>query len=96
MKKVILTVAALGVALLLTQDADAGILGRRCRPTYVRQAPVAVAPALVTAEAGDGYRVFNYEPAPDAVVRFQAPVRRATGGGHAYINATNKAFGRVN
>lgn len=98
MNRVLLIVAAVGLALVLAQDASAGIGGRRCRPVYVWQAPAAAAPA--TAQAGQGYRAYSYEPMADEVVRYQAPGwragRRVGTRGHAYMNATNKALGRVN
>ena len=108
MRKVITSLVALGLATVLVADAQAGPFGwfRRGRPVYVQPAP-ARAPAMARAEEGyrafayeparveQGYRSFAYEPAAPAV-RYQAPARRAGGGGHAYENAANKALGRVN
>jgi hypothetical protein len=90
MKKVILTVAALGLAALMVTEAQAGPFGwfRRGRPVYVQPAPAAVQ-AVVPEQTG--VRAYSYEPAP------AAPVYRAYRGGgtgRAYENATNKALGR--
>jgi hypothetical protein len=87
MRKVILTVAALGLAALMVTEAQAGIFGRGgCgAPVYVQPAPAA------TAQVQPGVRAFSYQPAP-AVVTYRA--YRANTGGRAYTNATNKALGR--
>ena len=89
MKKLILTVVAVGLAMMMVTDASAGIFRwrRRAAPVYVQPAPAAAA------EAQPGYRAFSYEPAAP-VARYGAPARRT--GGHAYENAINKSLGRVN
>ena len=90
MKKVILTLVALGLATVVAADAQAGPFGwfRRGRPVYVQPAPAA-------ARVEQGYRSFSYQPAAPEV-RYYAPARRMGGGGHAYENAINKSMGRVN
>jgi hypothetical protein len=87
MKKLMLTVVAVGLAMVMVADASAGIFGwrRRAAPVYVQPAPAA------TAQVQPGYRAFSYEPAAP-VVRYQA-AGRATGG-RAYESAINKALGR--
>ena len=89
MKKVILTVAALGLAALMVTEVQAGVFGwmRRGRPVYVQPAPAA------TAQVQPG-RAFSYQPAPAPLVTYRA--YRGGTGGHAYENAINKALGRVN
>ena len=91
MKKVILTVAALGLAALMVTEAQAGIFGRgRCgAPVYVQPAPAAAPVATVPTQAG--VRAFSYQPAPAGQVY---RTYRANTGGRAYTNATNKALGR--
>lgn len=92
MKKVILTVAALGLAAFLVTEAQAGIFGGgRCgAPVYVQPAP-AVPTAAVPAQLG--VRAFSYEPAAAApVTTYRA--YRANVGGRAYTNAINKSLGR--
>ena len=93
MKKVILTVAAVGLAALMVTEAQAGIFGGRCgAPVYVQPAP-AVAP-VAAAPTQPGVRAFSFQPAPAApVMTYRA--YRGTTGGRAYTNATNKALGRV-
>lgn len=90
MKKVILTVAALGLAVLMVTEAQAGPFGwfRRGRPVYVQPAPAA-AQAVVPAQTG--VRAYSYEPAPAALLY---RTYRGGGAGRAYENATNKALGR--
>jgi hypothetical protein len=90
MKKVILTVAALGLAVLTVTEAQAGPFGwfRRGRPVYVQPAPAA-AQAVVPAQTG--VRAFSYEPATAAPVY---RTYRTNTGGAAYINAINKSLGR--
>ncbi len=90
MNKVIVTLAALGLATVMAADVQAGPFGwfRRGRRVYAQPAPA-------TARVEQGYRAFSYEPAAPAV-RYQAPAQRMRGGGHAYESATNKALGRVN
>ena len=90
MRKVILTVAALGLAALMVTEAQAfkwpGRRGGGCG--YVQPAPAA-AQAVVPAQTG--VRAYSYQPAP------AAPVYRTYRGGNtgrAYENATNKALGR--
>jgi hypothetical protein len=87
MKKLILTVVAVGLATVLATEAQAGPLGwfRRGRPVMVRQAPV----ATVRTEAG--YRTFSYEPGAPVIVRARGFTR---GNQPAYTNATNKALGK--
>jgi hypothetical protein len=92
MKKVILTVAAFGLAALMATEAQAGIFGRGgCDAVYVQPAPAAVPTAAVPAQPG--VRAFSYQPVPAApVMTYRA--YRGTTGGRAYTNATNKALGR--
>jgi len=87
MKKVILTVAAFGLAALMVTEAQAGIFGwlRRGRPVYVQPAPAA------TAQVQPG-RAFSYQPAPAPTVTYRA--YRGNTGAAAYTNAINKALGR--
>jgi len=91
MKKVILTVAAVGLAALLVTEAQAGIFGRGgCgAPAYAQPAPAAAPVATVPTQTG--VRAFSYQPAPAAQVY---RTYRANTGGRAYTNATNKALGR--
>lgn len=64
MKRVILLIVAVGLALVVAQDATAGpfswLRRRTVTPTYVRPAPVA------TVRAEEGYRTFSYQPQPQA------------------------------
>jgi len=87
MKKLILTVVAVGLAMVMATDASAGIFGwrRRAAPVYSQPAPAA------TAQMNQGYRAFSYEPAPAAPVYL---TYRTNTGGKAYTNATNKSLGR--
>ena len=87
MKKLILTVVAVGLAMVMVTDASAGIFRwrRRAAPVYVQPAPAA------TAQVQPG-RTFSYEPAAP-VVRYQMRGRNG-GGGPAYTNAINKSLGR--
>jgi hypothetical protein len=86
MKKLILTVVAVGLATVLATEAQASPFAwfRRGRPVMVRQAPV----ATVRTEAG--YRTFSYEPGTPVIVR--APAVRHNQ--PAYTNATNKTLGK--
>jgi hypothetical protein len=91
MKKVILTLVALGLAMGLTTTAEAGGRCRGWGPVYYQPAP-ATAPA--TTRVDQGYRTFSYQPAAAPAMRYyQAPARR-TGGGRAYESAINKSLGR--
>jgi hypothetical protein len=92
MKKVILTVAAVGLAALMVTEAQAGIFGGRCgAPVYVQPAPVVAQTAAVPTQPG--VRAFSYQPAPAGpATTFRA--YRTNAGGRAYTNATNKALGR--
>jgi hypothetical protein len=86
MKKVILIVAALGLAALMVTDVQAfSWPGRRGGRRYVRPAPVAAA------QVQPGVRAYSYQPAPAAPVY---RTYRANTGGPAYTNANNKALGR--
>jgi hypothetical protein len=92
MRKVILTVAAFGLAALMVTEAQAGPFGwfRRGRPVYVQPGPVA------TAEVQPG-RTFSYEPAPTVAPAPAMRTYRTYRGGYtgkAYENAINKSLGR--
>ena len=88
MKKVILIVAALGLAVLMATEAQAG-RGRCGGTVYVQPAPVVAPAAAVPAQPG--VRAFSYQPVTAAPV-FRT--YRANTGGRAYMNANNKALGR--
>lgn len=87
MKKLILTVVAVGLAMVMVTDASAGIFRwrRRAAPVYVQPAPAA------TAQVQPGYRTYSYQPAAPTV-RYQTRSRGT--GGRAYESAINKALGR--
>ncbi len=86
MKKFILTVVAVGLAMAMVTDASAGIFGwRRCRQ------PVYVQPAPATARADQGYRTYSYQPAAPTV---QYRTNSRSTGGRAYESAINKSLGR--
>ncbi len=92
MKKVILTVAALGLAALMVTEVQAfswpGRRGGNCG--YVQPAPATVQ-AVVPAQTG--VRAFSYQPAPAAPVTTYRAYRGNTSG-PAYTNGINKALGR--
>jgi hypothetical protein len=92
MKKVILTVAAVGLAALMVTEAQAGIFGRSgCGAPVYQPAPVVAPTAAVPVQPG--VRAFSYQPAPAAPVTTYRAYRGNTGG-PAYANAANKALGR--
>lgn len=86
MKKLILTVVAVGLATVLATEAQAGPFAwlRRGRPVMVRPAPMA------TVRTDAGYRAFSYEPGPAVTVRAPAVRRNQP----AFTNATTKALGK--
>ena len=88
MKKLILTVVAVGLATVLATEAQAGPFAwlRRGHPVMVRPAPVA------TARPEGGYRAFSYEPGP--VVTMPATRGFTRANRPAYTNATTKALGK--
>jgi hypothetical protein len=96
MKKVILTIAALGLAALMVTDVQAySWAGRRLRGGgrgcgYAQPAPVTVQAANTTQA---GVRAFSYQPVPAAPVRAY-PTYRGGYTGKAYENAINKSLGR--
>lgn len=88
MKKLILTVVAVGLAIVLATEAQAGPFAwlRRGRPVMVRPAPVATVPAE------QGYRAFSYQPGPVVTAPATRGFTRAKQ--PAYMNATNKMLGK--
>jgi hypothetical protein len=68
MRKLVLTLVAVGLAMAMTADASAGIFGwrRRTARVYVQPAPV-----TQQAQAG-GYRSFSYQPVAQPVYRYEA------------------------
>lgn len=88
MKRLILTVVAVGLAMVLATEAQAGPFAwlRRGRPVMVRPAPVA------TVRAEEGYRSFSYEPGPAVAVPATRGFTRAKQPG--YMSATTKALGK--
>jgi hypothetical protein len=71
MRKLYLTLLAVGLAITMTTDASAGIFGwrRRAAAVYVQPAPV-----TQQAQAG-GYRSFSYQPAAQPVYQYETTPR---------------------
>jgi hypothetical protein len=91
MKKVILTVAAFGLAALMVTEAQAfGWAGRRGGCGYAQPAPAAAPVAAVPAPTG--VRAYSYQPTVTAPVTTYRAYRDT--GGRAYTNAINKSLGR--
>ena len=103
MKKVMLSLVALGLVAGIAASAEAGPFRwfRRGRPVYMQTAPTTARVETgyrsfsYQPAAGVGYRSFSYQPAVPAV-GYRTPARPMTGGGHSFENVTNKALGRVN
>lgn len=85
MKKVLLTIAVIGLAMLTTSDVFAA--NRRCRSRGV----AAPAAPVATAQAG-GYRAYSYEPGMAASARtYRSSAGRSQ---PPYLNAASKALGK--
>ena len=86
MKKVMITIVALGLVTLAAGDALAA--PRRFRIFR----PVAAQPAPGAARIETGYRAFSYEPGPTPMVRVTRGFTPAAKPG--WMNATTKALGK--
>lgn len=85
MKRILLTVTVIGLALLTASEAFAA--GGRCRRGYA--APAA---PVTTAQAAGGYRTYSYEPGMAPAATYRAPAR--VGARPSFLDAASKALGK--
>ena len=92
LKIIATTVLGLAVFAVLASGAEAAGRRRQCPPTYAYTVAAAPAAPVATAQSGQGYRTFSYQPATGSYRTLSRPA-----GGRssvrAYENGINKSLG---